>query len=222
MAKTVASRKSLFIAIGITCFISVILNSSDIWAHIYALSPRGSTVILNGMFIIMIPLMIALFLIILGLLGLLVKSIRTYMVFLVLCSFIYFVAGIVTLRISGYITHSIRNTAFRKLAQRSQSLIKAVRAYEQAYGNPPDSLQKLVPEFISEVPNTGMGGYPEYRYLSGENAMQWTENPWVIFVETPIGILNWDLFMYFPLQNYPEIGYGGYLEKIDDWAYVHE
>jgi hypothetical protein len=34
--------------------------------------------------------------------------------------------------------------------------------------------------------------------------------------------MNWDMFLYFPKQNYPKAGYGGWLERIEDWAYVHE
>jgi hypothetical protein len=33
---------------------------------------------------------------------------------------------------------------------------------------------------------------------------------------------SFDRFLYFPLQNYPEDGYGGSLERIGDWAYLHE
>ncbi len=47
-------------------------------------------------------------------------------------------------------------------------------------------------------------------------------NPWVLIVHTPSGGINFDQFMYFPLQNYPESGYGGWLARIRDWAYVHE
>jgi len=41
-------------------------------------------------------------------------------------------------------------------------------------------------------------------------------------IETPSGGFNWDIFIYFPSQNYPEYKYGGFLEKVEDWAYVHE
>jgi hypothetical protein len=35
-------------------------------------------------------------------------------------------------------------------------------------------------------------------------------------------VLNWDTFIYFPNQRYPDVGYGGWIERIDRWAYVHE
>ena len=222
MAQNATCRKRLLLAAGIVCFVSLILNSLDIWANMYALSPEGNAKILNSMFIMLVPMLIALFLILIGLLGLLIKSIRHDMVWLIVFSFTYLLVGIVTLRISHSIIHSIRNTAFHELAQRSQSLVEAIQSYEQTHGNPPDSLQQLVPEFLSEIPKTGMGGSPDYHYLSGKDATRLGGNPWAIFVKTPRGPLDCDSFIYLPLQNYPESGYKDYIEKIDDWGYVHE
>jgi hypothetical protein len=34
--------------------------------------------------------------------------------------------------------------------------------------------------------------------------------------------MNWDLFYYVPGLVYPERGHGGHIERIGDWAYVHE
>jgi hypothetical protein len=65
-----------------------------------------------------------------------------------------------------------------------------------------------------------MRAYPEYRYTP--NATNYEGNPWVITVFTPSGGINFDQFMYFPLTNYPKTGYGGWLERVGDWAYVHE
>jgi hypothetical protein len=43
-----------------------------------------------------------------------------------------------------------------------------------------------------------------------------------LVVFTPSGAINFDQFMYFPNRNYPEQGFGGWIERIGDWAYVHE
>ncbi|MDQ5935721.1 MAG: hypothetical protein QG574_3036, partial [Cyanobacteriota bacterium erpe_2018_sw_21hr_WHONDRS-SW48-000092_B_bin.40] len=37
-----------------------------------------------------------------------------------------------------------------------------------------------------------------------------------------IGMLNWDVFYYLPTEKYPEHDYGGSIEPIKNWAYVHE
>ena len=94
--------------------------------------------------------------------------------------------------------------------------------YAQQYGNPPDSLENLVPDFLPTVPQTGMGAYPEYEYKVGDEALKFTGNSWCLMVQTSQGLLNWDIFIYFPNQDYPKRGYGGVLEKVGDWAYVHE
>ena len=65
-----------------------------------------------------------------------------------------------------------------------------------------------------------MGAYPEYHYST--SSKDYLGNPWVLTIYTPSGGINFDQFMYFPLTNYPKTGYGGSLERIGDWAYVHE
>jgi hypothetical protein len=147
--------------------------------------------------------------------GLAIRRVRYHSASLALCSVAYLVAFFISLRIGG----SVRVNEFHRLAERSKPLISAIRAFEQKQGHPPDSLEVLVPEFISSVPFTGMKAYPEYRYLAG-NA-NWNGNPWVLIVFTPSGEFNFDQFMYFPLTNYPDSGYGGRLERVGDWAYVH-
>lgn len=115
----------------------------------------------------------------------------------------------------------IRHGAFINLAKRSQPLITAIKNYEIKHGGPPSKLEQLVPEFLSSIPHTGMGAYPDYEYTGGCGAAC-HDNPWMIEVSTPSGGINFDRFFYFPKQNYPKEGYGGVLEKIEDWAYVHE
>jgi hypothetical protein len=119
-------------------------------------------------------------------------------------------------------TWSIRNDAFHRLAQRSNGLIIAIKNYEHSNGSPPPSLDSLVPKFLDVVPGTGMAAYPDYHYLVGEGAVRFEQNPWILLVPTPSGGINFDEFLYFPLQNYPKSGYGGWLQRIGDWAYVHE
>jgi hypothetical protein len=131
-------------------------------------------------------------------------------------SAIYLLAFILALRIGG----SIRMSAFHRLAERSKPLISAVRSFEQKHGRPPESLGALVPEFIPSVPSTGMGAYPKYEYVTP--ATNHHGNPWMITVFTPSGGINFDQFIYLPLTNYPQQGYGGTLERVGDWAYVHE
>lgn len=126
----------------------------------------------------------------------------------------------------GYLGGTIRTLAFNRLAERSKVLVGAINRYESAKGGPPPSLAALVPEFLEAVPGTGMAAYPDYRYVSRGGDSSGTapreQNPWMLWVNTPSGGINFDEFMYFPLQNYPEKDYGGVLQRIGEWAYLHE
>ena len=48
------------------------------------------------------------------------------------------------------------------------------------------------------------------------------QDSWSVRVSTSNGFLNWDIFLYLPSQRYPKRGYGGTLERVQEWAYVHE
>ena len=117
-----------------------------------------------------------------------------------------------------------RTQDFHDLADRSATLVAAIQQYAEEKGAPPKSLTDLVPEYLEEIPETGMGAYPNYEYERGPDYRQWDweENPWALYVHTPLPGINFDMFVYLPQKNYPEIGYGGVLERIGDWAYVHE
>lgn len=103
---------------------------------------------------------------------------------------------------------------------RGEPLVRAVHAFEAKHGRPPESLDQLVPAYLPEVPPTGIGAFPDFRYITGK-AESYDGNPWVLIVIPPIAA-GFDTLMYFPRQNYPATGYGGWLERVGDWAYVHE
>lgn len=46
--------------------------------------------------------------------------------------------------------------------------------------------------------------------------------PWELRIDCGRGFLNWDVFFYWPTRDYPAHIYGGNVERIGDWAYVHE
>jgi hypothetical protein len=119
--------------------------------------------------------------------------------------------------------HRTRTAGMRSFVHRSQPLVAAIKKYEQDHSVPPKTLNDLVPVYIPAVPSTGMMAYPDFKYHTGNNAKKEYEgNPWALSVFTPSGGINFDMMLYFPNQNYPELGYGGRLEHIGDWAYVHE
>jgi hypothetical protein len=115
---------------------------------------------------------------------------------------------------------AIRMHAFRQLALRSEPLVRAIHEYTEHYGSPPHALTDIAPEFLDQIPGTGMPIYPDYEYTTDSH--NWNDNPWALYVNVPQGVVNWDLFMYLPLQNYPDKGYGGWIERVGQWGYVHE
>jgi len=46
--------------------------------------------------------------------------------------------------------------------------------------------------------------------------------PWELRIKCSNGVVNWDVFFYWPTEEYPKQIYGGRTELIGRWAYVHE
>jgi hypothetical protein len=139
---------------------------------------------------------------------------------LLLGSVIYAVTTPLALHAGG----KIRMWGFGRFIERSEPLIAAIREYDAVYGHPPETLDALVPEFLPEVPSTGVGSSPVYEYTSlvAEEDFTKGDNRWMLHLPVGLGVLNWDLLIFLPNGDYPEHGWGGWLEPVSDWAYVHE
>lgn len=136
---------------------------------------------------------------------------------LLLLSGIYLATGTAL----GSAADAIRNASFHDLAERSMPLVEAIKAFEKAEGQPPKKLDDLVPTYLDTVPSTGLAAYPHYEIHMGKESSMWTGNPWVLCVPVSRGTLNWDLFLYFPNQDYPSGKYSAF-ERFGGWAYLHE
>lgn len=113
----------------------------------------------------------------------------------------------------------IRSGAFADLAERSQPLVDAVKAFERAHGQPPTSLAELVPDFLPAVPSTGMRAYPEFEYAVADRRRNLDGNPWMLYVFTPSGGINFDQFFYYPSEQYPAYYWDtNRVEPIRNWA----
>jgi hypothetical protein len=120
------------------------------------------------------------------------------------------------------LANDLRMRGFARLAERSAPLVSAIERYERDEGSPPRALSDLVPLFIEKVPGTGVRAYPTYDYAVGEEARSAYGDRWALSVFTPNAGINFDHLYYVPSQNYPEYGLGGVIERVGDWAYVHE
>ena len=130
--------------------------------------------------------------------------------------------GIAVLMALGNLSQAVRMRGFARLAERSAVLVSAIERYEQEQGRPPVALADLVPGYLATVPGTGIGAYPDYDYSMGERAQGTYGDRWALSVFTPAGGISFDQFYYVPSRAYPEYGLGGFIERVGDWAYVHE
>jgi hypothetical protein len=211
------NKKSIFLFVWLPLACAAIPLVCIPAAEWLVVSGYGYEALLWQVIFLIIPALLAVPVFLAALIGLGFKRTRFISSVCALCSATYLVAFIISLPIG----EKIRMRGFHRLAERSKPLVDAVRAYEDKHGRPPASLEALVPEFIASIPSTGMKAYPKYEYSVVTNANV-HGNPWIITIFTPSGGINFDQFMYWPLTNYPARGYGGWIERVGDWAYVHE
>ena len=48
------------------------------------------------------------------------------------------------------------------------------------------------------------------------------DSRWELRIPCPNGLMNWDVFYYWPSGNYPARSHGGSVVRLGEWAYVHE
>jgi hypothetical protein len=210
--KQFISAGALGIAIGIG------IGGLSIFASWAQVAEHGLREISTLSMFLVFPLIGAFFALLPCLILLLFRKTRLWSALILLTAVVTLAIAIPLMPLAG----RVRMKAFHRLEYRSAHLVHAITAYATDHGSPPETLDALTPNYIKAIPNTGIRAYPVYQYASGDEAKKWNDNPWVLYVDTPRGFLNWDMFVYFPKQNYPVTGYGGSLERIGTWAYVHE
>jgi len=117
----------------------------------------------------------------------------------------------------------VRELSMKRAAKRGQAIVDAIEAYRLVHRTYPDSLAHLQPKYIAQIPHTGICGYPAFEYSKIEKTGEfYYTGGYEIKIDTSLGALNWDVFVYWPSKNYPDRMYGGEVQRIGDWAYVHE
>ena len=120
----------------------------------------------------------------------------------------------------------LRNRGARHAAARGNQIVEAINRYQTLEGKLPDTLEDLVPRELEWVPNTGMIGHRSFHYFGpvDEAAAEEEERLFATY-ELRVNLykfLQFDSFVYWPEGNYPDFMYSGGVERIGDWAYVHE
>ena len=86
----------------------------------------------------------------------------------------------------------------------------------------PNSINRLIPEFTTGIPQTGLVGYPKFTYLNGYNDIVAVPDSYELRIDCTSGGLDFDRFIYWPSETYPPTIQGNSTEPIGDWVYVHE
>jgi hypothetical protein len=116
----------------------------------------------------------------------------------------------------------VRHRAFVHASLVGDRIVQALTRYRNDRGEYPEHLKQLVPDFIGNVPYTGMIGYPEFSYKNGYNDIQINPDGYELRINCSSGGINFDRFIYWPSETYPERIQGNGVERIGTWAYVHE
>ena len=135
------------------------------------------------------------------------------------CFFIL-IFSFLTLMVGSREVQQFRHNTFEALTERSKPLINAIEKFNSDSGRYPESLVELVPAYQSEVPGTGIPLCPDYIYSRANKETHYKK--YEILIQCSGGNRKRDSFFYWPEGNYPEHIYGGRMDKINDWVYVHE
>ena len=207
-------NKSLQAVFVLAAFIS----GMTILANYLAVAPVGTSLPLGLNDFVFLAAAVACAAIPIGLLGLCFSRARVASRQMLLNVLIFSIVVIAGLRLGA----QIRKQGLIDLARRSRPLVASLHRYEVDHGRPAESLDQLVPKYLPAVPGTGIAAYPEYKYTAAPKRNSKSPAAWELVVSTPNGMMNWDCFVYLSDRNYPDAGYGGVLEPIEEWAYVHE
>lgn len=109
---------------------------------------------------------------------------------------------------SFMIGDKMRSYGFYLATERAKPLIAAIENYKKDNAALPSSLAALTPKYIDRIPY----GLPPLELAEHDNGV------WELSANTSTGALNWDIFYYLSDKNYQ----GSSIERIGDWAYLHE
>lgn len=116
----------------------------------------------------------------------------------------------------------IERQGWLRVIARADPLVAAIHSHERRLGTAPEQLEELVPTELAALPTTGLGSSPEFHYRKADGTNRVFGDRWAIRVRPPQVALGFDTLFYVPSETYPERGFGGVIERIDRWAYVHE
>jgi hypothetical protein len=116
-------------------------------------------------------------------------------------------------------TWGFRVMALERFVARSQPLVEAIHAHEKRHAEPPPELSALVPEFLAEVPGTGMPVFPEYRYARLDERPEAGALGWTLSISN-IGMVLWSQFTYRPDETLDRDD-EAFVRRVGSWVLLH-
>ena len=118
--------------------------------------------------------------------------------------------------------NSLRHRAFVQASRVGDRVVQALARYRDDKGEYPDRLDRLIPGYLEEIPYTGMIAYPEFSYRKDRHDIQPSPGSFELRIDCTSGGINFDRFIYWPSERYPDRIQDNGVEQIRKWAYVHE
>lgn len=118
--------------------------------------------------------------------------------------------------------NALRHRAFVRGSRAGDRIARALGRYRSDHGEYPDRLGQLIPGYLNEIPYTGMIAYPEFSYRKNYNDIEKKPGSYELRINCTSGGINFDRFIYWPSETYPDRIQDNGVERIRHWAYVHE
>ncbi len=179
--------------------IALIFCISWLEIFLWATSPSGKPDLL-AMFTIWVIMFSVLSLagIFLGFLILLIAKYRYVGIVLIISSVIF----LSSMWFFGGVIQSVQEEKFYQMIARAQVMIDAIDSYEKRNGSPPSDLNDLIPDYLSKIPGTGVGAFPEFFYSNGKD--YYTPGGWLLAVQIGVIPFDWQALEYRPGYVYAE------------------
>lgn len=218
-------EKPLRIVVGKALLISGIATVLHLFATWWSVAPHGSDILLryyiSWTFIVVLLLTavyngLILFFCAIGRLFGIGK--RTWAQLGYTAVFCVIVFVVTTLAVSGGMI--IRQAGFQAIADRGEPLIAAIKHYQAEQGEPPATLDALVPHYLPSIPGTGVAAYPYYVFTTNSSPTRYGGNPWILSVDVSTDNLTRDQVLYYPNGKYPSRPRVAEVTRLGDWALV--
>jgi hypothetical protein len=130
--------------------------------------------------------------------------------------------SLVILLATGDLTDRAWTHGIERAVQRSRAVTDAIERFERERGGPPKQLADLVPDYLDQVPHTGMARYPAYEYLHPATRGWPTEfdDAWALWIPTDTFPLTPSGLYFVPSKRYPRPTYDREVKQIGDWALI--